>query len=91
MGMSDETAITLEARLDLQAAKDLKDDLSIGRGAIVADGSEVTFLGGQCLQLLLAAANTYGNGGVKIENASEEFVDCLRTLGVDPSILGISE
>ncbi|MEO1014229.1 MAG: chemotaxis protein CheX [Pseudomonadota bacterium] len=89
--MSDEAFIVLEPRLDLQAAKDLKDDLSIGHGSIVADGSEVTFLGGQCLQLILAAAKTYGKGGVKIRNASEELVDCLLMLGVDPSTLGISE
>lgn len=81
--------LTLPARLDLTAAKPLARDLSALTGDLELDASQVTHLGGLCLQVLLAAAQscqTAGHGFV-VSDPSEDFDAALAMLGVDPSQL----
>ncbi|WP_336763537.1 hypothetical protein [Asaia sp. VD9] len=68
------TPLTLPARLDTKAASALRDELSIESGAVL-DGSDVTYLGGLCLQVLLASKRT-------IINPSEKLVEALSLFGV---------
>ncbi|MEO1015755.1 MAG: STAS domain-containing protein [Pseudomonadota bacterium] len=84
--MSDETMtrIALAARLDSTAAPQLESDLkSAARPDLEIDASEVTFLGGRCLQLLLAAQKTAveRGGAMSIVRPSQSFREMLVRLG----------
>jgi chemotaxis protein CheX len=80
--------------MDLTAAAPLTERLLSMRGVDLAvDASEVARLGGQCLQVLLAALKTWDADGAKLEilRPSQDFVDALRHLGIDPSIFTTRE
>ncbi len=81
--------LTLPARLDLTAAKPLARDLSALTGNLELDASGVTHLGGLCLQVLLAAAQScQADGrGFAISAPSDDFDAALSMFGVDPSQL----
>jgi chemotaxis protein CheX len=80
--------LLLPAILDLSAAAPLADRLLHVRGADVAlDASQVARLGGQCLQVLMAAGKTWAADRAKFEisTPSPEFVDALARFGVEPN------
>ena len=81
--------LTLPARLDLTAARPLAKDISALTGDLELDASQVKHLGGLCLQVLLAAAQTsQANGhGFAISAPSEDFDAALAMFGIDPSQL----
>ncbi|NHF73218.1 STAS domain-containing protein [Paracoccus xiamenensis] len=81
--------LTLPARLDLTAAKPLAREISALVGDVELDASGVTHLGGLCLQVLLAAAQSFQISGrsFAISSASEEFQAALSMFGVDPAQL----
>ncbi|WP_122040248.1 STAS domain-containing protein [Asaia bogorensis] len=66
--------IMLPPRLDTKAAAALRDDLMVDDDTPV-DGSAVTYLGGLCLQILLA-------GKREIINPSEKLAEALALFGV---------
>ncbi len=82
-------AILLPERLDLIAARPLARDLAAATGDLRLDASAVRFLGGQCLQILLASArhSAAAGRGFAIASPSTEFGDALRVFGVDPALL----
>ncbi|THD61034.1 STAS domain-containing protein [Phenylobacterium sp.] len=78
------TSLILAESLDMTAASPLKAQLLAARGsALSLDASAVRRLGGQCLQVLLAAraAWTADGGDWRIATASEEFADAVRLMG----------
>jgi chemotaxis protein CheX len=92
--MSAEETIALPETLDLVAAKPLAETLLSMRGSDVRiDASQVTRMGGQCLQVLLSAAATWrGDHAIlKLVSPSAEFIGGLKLLGVDPSTLAIQD
>lgn len=82
-------ALTLPERLDLISARPLARDITAIDGDIRLDASGVKFLGGLCLQILLATGQhcAADNRGFAITNWSDEFDDAIRTFGVDPRLL----
>jgi chemotaxis protein CheX len=81
---SGQAAIKLAETLDLCAAAPLAGALLSLRGHDVEiDASEVRRLGGQCLQVLLAAGKTWAADGhaLTFTNPSAEFVDGMALLG----------
>jgi chemotaxis protein CheX len=71
--------------LDLTAAAPLAQSLLAQAGSELAvDASGVRRVGAQCLQVLVAAAAAWKAEGVgfRLENASEEFLEGARLLGV---------
>jgi chemotaxis protein CheX len=88
--MSSEENIALPETLDLVAARPLAQTLLSMRGSDVKiDASQVTRIGGQCLQVLLSAAATWraDHAILKVVAPSQEFIGGLKLLGVDPSTL----
>lgn len=82
--------LKLPCRLDLTAARGLKADLlALSGRSLRLDASEVTHLGGLCLQLLLAAATHWRLSGqpLVIEPRSDVFDTALTAFGIDRSIL----
>lgn len=80
-----ENTIELVQTLDLTAAKPLKDALQAVRGgAVTVNAGNVDRLGGQCLQVLLSAAKTWGaeGHGFEITEPSEKFTSGLDTFGL---------
>ncbi len=78
--------INLPEILDLKAATALQADLLRCRGEdLVLDASDVRRLGGQCLQILLAARQTWLTHGhtFRVSNASEAFQQNLKIFGAD--------
>ncbi len=70
--------------LDLRAAAPLAAELLGRRGKpLTIDAAAVERLGGQCLQILLSARNTWVADGqaFSIQNASVAFTDSLAALG----------
>ena len=90
----DETAlVTLPRSLDASVAADLRGELMALRGRPVRiDGAAVERVGGLCLQVLLAAAQTWGEDGLacRIEGASPAMTEAVRRLGASER-LTISE
>jgi chemotaxis protein CheX len=77
--------LLLPADLDHVAAASLFEVLSSLIGTdVVIEGSRVEHIGGQCLQILLAAASTWKTDGAVLEfvNPSLEFIAGLELLGV---------
>lgn len=86
--------IRLPAVLDLTEAATLAETLIGARGADVRiDASDVTRLGGQCLQVLLAAAKTWAADDLKFEicQASPECGAALNQFGVNSFIIEMRE
>ncbi len=94
--MSKDTATTIELAqiLDLTAAKPLKDALQAVRGQTVhICAAQVDRLGAQCLQVLLAAAKTWGKEGqgFEITESSEKFTAGLETFGLSVDVFNEME
>ncbi|MEM6413874.1 MAG: STAS domain-containing protein [Pseudomonadota bacterium] len=90
------TEIILEGRLDQNAASKLYNDLSNAQTEpIKIDASSVSLLGGQCLQVLLSAANQWRANNIEfvIQNPSTAFQENMDTLGVCVSgdLLSVAE
>ena len=70
--------------LDLQAAEPLRAELMALRGRpLLMDASQVSRLGGLCLQVLLSARVSWAEDGLplRIEQASEGFLEQLAAFG----------
>jgi chemotaxis protein CheX len=77
--------LPLDPILDLKAASGLHAEFLARRGRdLMVDASEVRRLGGQCLQILLAATTAWGADGQKLsfENPSEAFEQALSHFGI---------
>jgi chemotaxis protein CheX len=82
--MSDTKTLVLADSLDMTAAGALHREFLEHRGQPVAlDGAAVRRVGGQCLQVLLAAETAWAADGQAFEivNPSPEFADGLALLG----------
>ncbi len=82
--------LQLPAILDLKAAGPLTAELLARRGADLSVGAaEVQRLGGQCLQVLLAAAASWREDQLvlRFEAPSQEFLSALALFGVTPDLL----
>lgn len=80
--------IQLPETLDILAARPLAKTLLSMRGSDVRlDASQVTRVGGQCLQVLLSAADTWraDHAILEVVAPSAEFIGGLKLLGVDPT------
>ena len=78
--------IKLPEALDLSSASTLAAALNNAKGHdLCLDASEVSRLGGQGLQLLIAANAAWDEGGhsFTINNRSEAFTESLKILGFD--------
>jgi chemotaxis protein CheX len=76
--------VRLAETLDLNAAEPLRQALAEQRGQpVVLDGSQVTRLGGLCLQVLISAHRTWTEDGqeFRLEHCSPELTEQLRLLG----------
>ena len=82
-------ALILPERLDLISARPLAQDIAAIGGDVLLDASGVRFLGGLCLQILLATRQhcLSGDRSFAITRPSEEFAEAIRTFGVDPGLL----
>ena len=70
--------------LDLQAAEPLRAELMALRGRpLHMDASQVSRLGGLCLQVLLSARVSWAEDGLplRVEQASEGFLEQLAAFG----------
>ena len=82
--------VPLPEILDVTAAGPLTKSLLALRGSDVeVDASQVRRLGGQCLQVLISAANTWqaDSCSLGVVAPSSEFVAGLKLLGLAPSAL----
>lgn len=89
-----QTLISLAEALDITAATPLVSDLLKMRGNdIRVDASQVRKLGGQCLQTLLCASQTWTHDGAKLElvNPSPEFIQGIETYGLDLDMFSSQE
>ena len=85
------TTITLPPILDLKAASVLKDEIESHAGAALEiDVSQVERVGGQCLQVLLAAAEAWRAAGLSFELVRPAEAACsdLRLLGATDLLPG---
>ena len=81
--MSD-CAVSLPPVLDLQAAEPLRAELMAQRGrSLTIDASQVSRLGGLCLQVLLSARKTWAEDGVsfRLDEPSEALTEQLAAFG----------
>ena len=86
--------IPLPAVLDLAAAGPLTERLLSARGSDLSiDAADVLRVGGQCLQVLLAAAKTWSadRASFEIARPSAEFVEALQRFGIEPGVLAMQE
>jgi chemotaxis protein CheX len=70
--------------LDLKAAAPLASSILAHRGSdLTIDSSHVQRLGGQCLQILISAKNTWNADEMSLEfvDPSSEFVEALEGFG----------
>ena len=78
------TAVSLSPILDLQAAEPLRAELLALRGRpLTLDASQVTRLGGLCLQVLMSARKTWAEDGVDltVDQPSSGFSEQLAAFG----------
>jgi len=83
------TDINLDANLNLMAAAPLAQKLSDSLNAAVKlDAAQVSHIDQPCLQILIAAARQWHSSGVafEVQNMSNEFLECLEIVGLNPSI-----
>ena len=81
--------LSLTEVLDLRAATPLSQALLARRGAdLEVDASEVTRLGGLCLQVLLSAVSTWAADGraLRVVNPSDAFREGARLLGAERAL-----
>ena len=82
--------LELVDRLDIRAATDLVESLRGARGRpLEIDAGAVVYVGAQCLQALLAAAQEWRKDGVPFDIVapSHSFHDCLDALGAREALL----
>jgi chemotaxis protein CheX len=82
--LAESAVVSLPAILDLQAAEPLRAELMALRGRpLNMDASQVARMGGLCLQVILAARNTWAADGVAIQldQPSEAFIEQLGAFG----------
>jgi chemotaxis protein CheX len=93
MDGSDNCRVRLAASLDLKAAGPLHQELRAARGSGVAlEAGDVRRLGGQCLQVLIAARAAWAEDGLsfEIEAPSPAFVEGAALMGA-ADLLGVSK
>ena len=86
--------ISLAASLRSAEALELKSTIERARGGpLCLDAENVTMLGAQCLQVLLAARAAWATKGLKFEikNLSGDMHAALGILGVQPEQIGARE
>lgn len=91
--MSDAAVLSLAPILDLQAAEPLRAELMVLRGrALSIDASQVSRLGGLCLQVLIAARKTWAEDGLplSVDEPSDAFTEQLASFG-DPELRFLPE
>lgn len=91
--MSDAAVLSLAPILDLQAAEPLRAELMVLRGrALSIDASQVSRLGGLCLQVLIAARKTWVEDGLplSVDEPSDAFTEQLASFG-DPELRFLPE
>lgn len=83
------TTLSLPERLDLVAARPLARDIAAIDSDIRLDATDVKFLGGLCLQIILATRQhcAASDRAFTITNASAAFTDALHTFGASPALL----
>ena len=92
MSSEDTTVIALEPTLDLKTAAPLLKSLLEARGRDVAlEAGEVRRLGGQCLQVLIAARNAWAADGraFELRGPSPAFIDGAALMGAS-DLLGLT-
>jgi chemotaxis protein CheX len=85
-----EKTFELPAIMDLQAAASLRDALLPLQGSsLTINGEGVRRIGGQCLQVLLAARKSWAADGfeLRLENLSTAFDEALQAFGLTPDSL----
>ena len=86
--------IALTQVLDLTAAKPLFEALQDTRGqAVTICAKNVERIGGQCVQVLLAASKAWHSEGhgFKLINSSDDFISGLQTFGLNLDIFTKTE
>ncbi len=86
--------VALADKLSTSEAAGLRTRLLERLGAdLILDGSAVSMLGAQSLQVLLSARQSWAADGKQFEirNPSRELMDGLGQLGVSPDRVGILE
>lgn len=82
--MSEPAVVSLPAVLDLQAAEPLRAELMALRGRpLTLDASQVTRLGGLCLQVLMSARKMWAEDGLSltVDQPSSGFSEQLTAFG----------
>ena len=93
MALECDNTLKLPSELGMMTARKLSAELADRRGArLELDAAGVTFLGGLCLQILIAARRAWAADNVAFEigNPSEHFLKDVRHLGA-AGHLGIAE
>ena len=83
--------VQLAASLNSAEASKLKAAIEVHCGRpLRLDAGNVTMIGAQCLQILLAARTFWSSGGIRFEtrNLSGEMTAALGILGVPPDLIG---
>jgi chemotaxis protein CheX len=91
--MADTAVLSLAPILDLQAAEPLRAELMVLRGRpLSVDASQVSRLGGLCLQVLISARKTWAEDGLalSVDEPSEAFTEQLASFG-DPELRFLPE
>lgn len=91
--MADAAVLSLAPILDLQAAEPLRAELMVLRGRPLSiDASQVSRLGGLCLQVLISAQKTWAEDGhpLSVDEPSEAFTEQLASFG-DPELRFLPE
>ena len=91
--MPDSAVLSLAPILDLQAAEPLRAELMVLRGRPLSiDASQVSRLGGLCLQVLISARKTWAEDGLplSVDEPSEAFTEQLASFG-DPELRFLPE
>lgn len=89
-----DTRLSLDVNLTHAAAQPLYDALAASRGrSISLCAQNVSHLGAQCLQILIAASRMWSADGydLKIVNVSNGFDEGLRRFGLDDTALPLGE
>jgi chemotaxis protein CheX len=91
--MADAAVLSLAPNLDLQAAEPLRAELMVLRGRPLSiDASQVSRLGGLCLQVLISAQKTWAEDGLplSVDEPSAAFTEQLASFG-DPELRFLPE
>lgn len=89
-----QSVIVLPAVLNSAQASQLATNLRARSGdSLTLDASKVTMIGGQCLQVLLAARSSWdaGDADLEVANLSDEMVSGLAVLGIAAAQLSTKE